>query len=230
MTLVRVACLDCRRSFPIQFEEKVFTCPRCGKRRRILDNGARLEWTTDSGMEQFHAQPIHPMSELLAASSYPGYQKGIGAARSRKMLRGQLCKRKPRGLMPALLGFLFFCSYLGWYFFNPLTEAASADISISTDNSLITSILEPSTSPTPGNTPTPSPTPPLMPTPLPPSLLQATTWQSTLDAAADYSHLQETANAVRFQATQTAISIRFTALANDRQATATQKAETKGNP
>lgn len=71
-------------------------------------------------------------------------------------------------------------------------------------------------------TPTPTPTPTATPTPLPPYLAQATAWQATLDQAAAASHATQTLVAANYAATQTALPPTLTAMAQDRQATATQ--------
>jgi hypothetical protein len=84
----------------------------------------------------------------------------------------------------------------------------------------------PTASPTPLATAsaTTTPTPTATPTPLPPALLQATAWQATLDQAAAASHATQTLVADNYAATQTALPPTLTAMAQDRYATATQKA------
>jgi hypothetical protein len=53
-------------------------------------------------------------------------------------------------------------------------------------------------------------------------LLQATAWQATLDQAAAASHATQTLVAGNYAATQAALPPTLTAMAQERQATATQ--------
>jgi hypothetical protein len=75
-------------------------------------------------------------------------------------------------------------------------------------------------SPPPTSTPTPTPTA----TPLPAHLLQAAAWQATLEQAAAASHATQTLVAGNYAATQAALPPTLTAMAQERQATATRRA------
>jgi hypothetical protein len=89
-------------------------------------------------------------------------------------------------------------------------------------------------SPTPTSTATsfpPTPTPTFTPsptaTPIPPSLVTATAWQEVLEQALSNSRATQTRAAGSYAATQTALPPLLTAMAQDRAATAVQKAALK---
>ncbi len=234
MAVVRVACLECKRSFPIQLDEPVFTCPRCGRKRRLIASHTGLAWTDELGSQQTEEQDARPLGELLSAATLPGYQRSAGAARSRHLLRQQQKPRRRWRVMPLTTGLIVLMLIAAWGLIHPEIEAdtaAESDSVISPTQILTT---RQASSPTFYETDPPLPTstwlPTATPSPLPPSLVQATAWQSTIDAAAAASHLQQTADASRYQATQTAISARFTAVASSRQFTPTCTIQAKEKP
>jgi len=94
----------------------------------------------------------------------------------------------------------------------------------------VLSIAQPSVTPTPEpQMPTatfyPSPTATQTATPLPPSLIQATAWQATLEQAAAFSYATQTQASGQYAATQTALPPILTANALERAATATAVAK-----
>ncbi len=238
MNNVRVCCPECKHAFPIPIEAREFSCPHCGRSIHIVPTGKTLGWYIDPGPDFYQAQVIRPIPELLAGNPRGRGTRAEGAARARRLIREQRKLNSHFKPAPLLASLLFLCSLLSWYMFHPVAGIASAGnlIPVTGQNAQLTPLASPTlfathislkaSSPSPTATPLPTATA----TALPALLIQATARQAALDQAVATSYAQETANASRYQATQTAISVRFTEVVGARQESATQTAQAKNHP
>jgi hypothetical protein len=224
-----------------------FSIARLGRHERGWMAVPQMAW------ERAHSQVIRPFpkrGELRAAAPADQRRENrqsthatsvnppvIGAARMRRERR---LKRKRMALPMVLIGltavFLALLVYPHAVKGESTSEQVETAVSemakpitvvqaaypIATDTSAQPATMTPIPSQTPTTTATPTPT--ATATPLPAHLQQATAWQATLEQAAAASHATQTLVAGNYEATQTALPPILTAMAQERQATATQKA------
>lgn len=253
MTPVRFNCPRCNRSFPILFQEHRFACPECGSRYHLLHSRHGFEWAPDLTGPAWQTQEIRPVSEGFIFPEKEIHLEGanLGEARMRQIQRQSSRKSHRRTAALVLLSLILAIVYM----LTPLASPVMQAIASSAENwlqnpeppseppaylsvlptaapTLIPTTARPS--PTPTSTPVPA-TPTLAPTstpipsatPLPLDLLIATAWQATVDQAVVESHTIQTANALQWSTTQTALPPILTALSEERALIATQTAEAR---
>jgi predicted RNA-binding Zn-ribbon protein involved in translation (DUF1610 family) len=238
----RFQCPYCQAIFAVKALQKRFECPRCGHAfATVRLDGRERGWMAlpQVAWERAHSQVVRPFPRRGELHAAPAADEGgvqsppagsaseaarTGAARLRRERRR---KRKRLALPMALIAMAAVFMALLLYPPGAMGREAGVDgVDPYNASAAPTLAALPSASNTPVATATPTmiATPTATPTPLPPNLAQATAWQATLEQAAADSHATQTLVAGNYAATQTALPPTLTAMAQERQATATQKA------
>ena len=248
---VQFTCPNCHTLFSILWKTDHFCCSNCHQDFAVVRLGrGKKGWihipdgqTLGGAWSKAITQEVHgfkksglkrlPKKETIAIEP-----PSLGAARARRERRRTKQRRNPSlGLM--VIGLLVLIGSVLLFPFvakgSPAEFGGSFPEEVNASQEAMSKIVTPSLTKimaSPSPTLTPMPTNTRMPTatatatatPLPQKLLVATLWQATLEEATFNSHATQTQSVENYMATQTALPFTVTAAANNRAATATQKA------
>lgn len=247
MPQVSFHCPRCNTRFPVLLQDDQYSCPECGSSFRLLHSGRGVAWVSNDQGPLWKTSMVHPVSERFILKKKQGEQvdQAIGAAQARQLQRHY--KKSQRRVVT--LGFLLIALsllVLATPLFNPLVRAIASSaedlfvvsqaftpqatqLPLATLPPPATATATPTATALPPATSTPAPSLTPTATQLPPELVVATAWQATLDRAVVRSHAMQTANAIEYRATQTALPPILTAMAEERSVVATQTAQAQEN-